>query len=102
MNHTPGPWHWDEGEDEDMPELVAQSGRVCWFGNDTQYYPTAGDPPNKADSRLIAAAPDMLNALRKAVILLAGACVHSPELKPQATYDDVSAAIAKAIGAANV
>lgn len=51
------------------------------------------------DARLIAAAPDMLEALRKAVVLLAGACVHSPELEPHETYEAVSAAIAKATGA---
>jgi len=32
-------------------------------------------------------------------VLLAGACVHSPELEPQETYEAVSAAIAKATGA---
>ncbi len=52
------------------------------------------------DMRLMAAAPDMLDALRKAVVLLAGACVHSPELEPHATYEVVSAAIAKATGCA--
>ena len=45
-----------------------------------------------------AAAPDMLAALRKAAVLLAGACAHSPELEPNETYEAVSAAIAKATG----
>jgi hypothetical protein len=54
----------------------------------------------EANAELIAAAPDMLEALRKAVVLLAGACVHSPELEPQETYEAVSSAIAKATGCA--
>ena len=45
---------------------------------------------------LIAAEPDMIGALRKAVVLLAGVCAHSPELWPNDTYEAVSAAIAKA------
>lgn len=53
------------------------------------------------DMQLIEAAPDMLDALRKAVVLLAGACVHSPELEPHETYEAVSAAIAKATGCAS-
>lgn len=52
------------------------------------------------DMQLIEAAPDMLEALRKAVVLLAGVCVHSPELAPHETYEAVSAAIAKATGCA--
>jgi hypothetical protein len=72
MQHTPGPWHWKDGEEEDMPELVAPTGRVCWFGNDTQYYPTAGEPPSEADCRLIAAAPDLLQALRDLVDVMTG------------------------------
>ena len=49
-----------------------------------------------ANARLIAAAPEMLSALRKAVVLLAGVCVHSPELSPHETYEAVSSAISKA------
>ena len=38
LGHTPGPWHWVDGEDEeDMPRLMSPSGKVCDFGNDTQY-----------------------------------------------------------------
>jgi hypothetical protein len=54
----------------------------------------------EANARLIAAAPEMLQALRKAVVLLAGACVHAPELQADDAYEAVSAAIAKATGCA--
>jgi hypothetical protein len=50
------------------------------------------------DARLIAAAPDMLNALRKAVVTLAGAMVHAPELDVDDAYTAVSDAIAKTTG----
>lgn len=91
--HTPGPW-------------------VIKFRNDHSAYISMGDPSSEhkqfdiefddrypsdvADALLIAAAPDMLRALRKAVVALAGACVHAPELYAHETYETVSAAIAKA------
>lgn len=50
------------------------------------------------DMQLIEAAPYMLEALRKAAVMLAGVCVHAPELAPHETYETVSEAIAKATG----
>lgn len=49
------------------------------------------------DMRLIAAAPDMLAALRRAVLALAFAAETSPAMRDD--YDAVSAAISKATGA---
>jgi hypothetical protein len=45
------------------------------------------------DMRLIEAAPVMLEALRKAAVTLAGACVHFPGLKADAAYAEVASAI---------
>ena len=50
------------------------------------------------DLRLIAAAPDMLAALRRAVLALAFAAETSPAMRDD--YEAVSAAIARATGAA--
>lgn len=66
VKHTPGPWHWDDGDPLDnlMPRLVSESGEVvCDFGDCTQYYPTEGTPPDEFNARLIAAAPELLSAL---------------------------------------
>ncbi len=96
--HTPGPWKavssgvsaqidcMEIAEVSHMRVIPASGG-----------WPTPGEPED--DARLIAAAPDLLEALRKAVVLLAGVCVHSPELEAYETYEAVSAAIAKATGA---
>lgn len=71
MSHTPGPWRWKlGGHTEDLPELVGAGGEmVLWLGNDASYYPTAGIEPDEADARLIAAAPDLLEALRRIEML---------------------------------
>lgn len=59
--HTPGPWHWEDGEEfNNMPHLMAGEAVVCHFGDDTRYYPTEGTPPSDEDKRLIAAAPELL------------------------------------------
>jgi hypothetical protein len=57
--HTPGPWSFQPSE----------SGDVIWIGNEGENAACvpgyADHPGNIADARLIAAAPDMLDALRK-------------------------------------
>lgn len=98
---TPGPWkaHFEEAYFVTGPDL----GRVAMMMNLKGAHGLGGRRSGAeaaANCRLIAAAPDMLEALRKAVALLAGVCVHSPELEPYETYEAVSAAIAKATGCA--
>ena len=59
--HTPGPWYWVHHDEvtHDMPKLIGANGKeVCSFGNDTTYYPSAGDPPSPHDQALIAGAPE--------------------------------------------
>ncbi len=51
------------------------------------------------DMQLIEAAPKMLEALRRAVVLLAAVTVHAPELNGFEEYQIVSDAIAEATGA---
>jgi hypothetical protein len=72
--HTLGPWLWTDrvlqGDAKystygDMGGFVTADGvPVCWFGDNETYYPTEGTPPNAADARLIASAPDLLEALQ--------------------------------------
>jgi hypothetical protein len=90
--HTPGPWYWDE----DMPMLKSQDGRVCDFGNNEAYFPTEGVPPNEADSRLIAAAPELLHCLEVVLCHTEG----DAALESIVHADHIRAAIAKATGGA--
>ncbi len=87
--HTPGPWTV-RGPTQYLNQTQIDPSIGCVYGN--------GDEV-AANAALVAAAPEMLDALRKAVVLLAGACVHYPDLEPHETYEAVSAAIAKATGA---
>ena len=103
MKHTPGPWEF-------VPKLTASETHKGFFvraekatrnGKWALAEVQPGDEDGKigaANAALIVAAPEMLDALRKAVVMLAGMCVHSPELEPRETYEAVSAAIARATG----
>ena len=85
-SYTPGPWRCDSYKfvrQVDAPQHV-----ICRLP--TQY--------NSANQRLIAAAPDMLAALRRAALALAFAAESSKAM--QDDYEAVSAAIAAATGAA--
>lgn len=67
MSHTPGPWTIEEYGDEDAPSLVIHkdSGtRVCFMATPGSH----GDPARiEADAHLIAAAPDMYEAIEQAL-----------------------------------
>jgi hypothetical protein len=67
--HTPAPWEWTDGNDfNDNLRLVGKDGElICHFGNREAYYPTEGEEPSEEDQRLIAAAPDLLEAAKMAL-----------------------------------
>src|SRR5258708_432767 len=71
--HSPGPWRWGPNGTYDTddywgnkPALFdANNQVVLHFGDDTEYYPSAGmEPELEADTTLIAAAPGLLEALQ--------------------------------------
>ena len=98
-NHTPGPWKIDYGSKTKTARgISAPAARRNIVNFNGLAAPMSAE--TAANAQLLAAAPDMLQALRKAVVLLAGACVHAPESEPHETYEAVSAAIAKATGCA--
>lgn len=99
--HTPGPWivatsnSWRRilgaRSDESVCEPIKQND-----GHPDLYFRNGGaDGP---DARLIAAAPEMLDALRRAVLALAFAAESSAAM--QDDYEAVSKAIDKATGVA--
>jgi len=73
MKHSPAPWKWIvEFEDSaKMPSLVDANGKeICNFGDSEQYYPLEGTPPNDENSKLIEAAPELLEALKECIFIL--------------------------------
>jgi hypothetical protein len=102
--HTPGPWTWEVLDGTDVGSIDGPDGkRACWFGDDEQYYPTGGTPPDQADLALMLAAPDLLAALK----VMVANCTNSegaisPEPKCRSEWLEgmvaARAAIAKAEG----
>lgn len=80
--HTPGPWHVDA-----HTNVMAAGGLVAFPG-------IAAGFDQKANARLIAAAPALLSALKNARDLL-----RADGYAAGATMDEIDAAIAKATGA---
>ena len=100
MKHTPGPWVADletypimvRSQSETWP-LVDELGNA--EGRTGVFIANTGD--NKANARLIAAAPDLLEALK--VILRDHMAVHGVgDLEMQPALFQARAAIAKATG----
>lgn len=91
--HTAGPWHWDSDPVKNDP-ISRVRYRVCAVGKTiTQVYYSSyegGLTNAEADARLIAAAPDMLEALKAVQAFIEG--------KPDAVepFGMVRAAIATA------
>jgi hypothetical protein len=90
--HTPAPWTTDGDAYSGNLDIIALTGRIamldCEFSAETEDVLTA-------NARLIAAAPDLLAALQRA--LAAIEYYHAREGSPE-TLADARAAIAKATG----
>lgn len=98
MKHTPGPWTYDVNEDGELLEMEAGNE---WVSNGCG---CCGSPrvSNVEDARLMAAAPDLLDALKN--ILSWAVDVHDPRVEVVINYagiDAARAAIAKATGENN-
>ncbi|TFZ45654.1 hypothetical protein E5C33_09265 [Stenotrophomonas maltophilia] len=89
--HTPGPWTYSHGEHPNFFYIDSPSGDVV--------YVTASLQPDhvEANARLIAAAPELLQALQLVECVYRKNCVNEGE--PSSVLDSMQAAIAKATGA---
>lgn len=111
--HTPGPWKWSQGID-DWELVGADANRVMFRWNDPSGLRcglVAGAQLKEADANLIAAAPDLLEALTSAVTVLEscatarnGRCCdyvetrHGSMLRVSELIESARKAIAKAEG----
>lgn len=103
FKHTPGPWHTGEGQANRI--VYAPNGYAICDTKVFHCYSTTHE--DKANARLIAAAPDLLEAL-EAIQAYADVALAKPELfggieavrnLRGPAFDDARAAIAKATGA---
>lgn len=84
MSHTPGPWKFLEGQTyENETEL-----KVIGPLGSTMFVTVGGDPENRvANSRLIAAAPTLLEDAKQALSLLEKWRVENKLPKTQIAYN---------------
>ena len=93
MSHTPGPWRW-KLEEFGSYRLIAKDGtKVADDGSADGEYGGWMNDPKEPNARLIAAAPDLLEALELAHAMLSGANMNVNVVEKK-----VRAAIAKARG----
>ena len=117
MEHTPGPWNWGDGwnaidkggsmyssDGEGNPHIEKYMD-LQLMGGTTHIIPLRidhysvgydGDPITPADRALIAAAPELLAALKVAQDVLSKTRLASSDQNPKGFRDLIGAAIAKA------
>jgi hypothetical protein len=78
MSHTPGPWtvEGESSNDGEAEVIVAENRTICWTANS---WATDSDEEvisreDRANARLIAAAPELLHSLKAAVESINEAC----------------------------
>lgn len=87
--HTPGPWNWHEYDGAGSPYILVKNG--SWDIAHNRH--SAVDlETERANARLIAAAPDMLEACKRAL----DALIAHADLATQYEQELLAAAIAKA------
>jgi ribosomal protein S7 len=103
--HTSGPWNWSvESVDPEWAVVTDKSGGIVAnvnseTGPDASSAPAMRQMPRDANARLIAAAPDMLEALREAEHASQELCNgQDPANECWAVLARIRAAIAKAEG----
>lgn len=99
MNHTPEPWQVEEVA-QDAPEILRQCGLcVTYNGEDIAYISPCEESEHHANANLIAAAPDLLEALVGLYDLVSTQIASIPDAQ-YAKVTAAAAAIAKAEGRA--
>lgn len=92
-HHTPGPWGITKHEDCEASIITAGHESIAFVYIDDNDKPATEN--NKADARLISAAPELLEALQS---IIAEAIEHWPDAENWPAIEDAKTIIAKARG----
>lgn len=90
MKHTPGPWEVGSTIESDTQAIIHDGDSVLAI--------LTTIPPNPANARLIAAAPDLLEALRKMADMVEAEVLGPEWVWAHEIIEEARAAIAKATG----
>lgn len=94
--HTPGPWHVNKGPRNALPHIRSATGLYVMDAA-PRGSNAMSTTRQMADAVLIAAAPELLEALRNSLSLLEIHCGNSDDIA-NVVMDKARAAIAKATG----
>lgn len=76
MKHTPGPWTIDDGDTEAYGVFASDQNAICYLSaNANAGDGLRGESTDRANANLIAAAPDMLEALeeiKRSLVMVGG------------------------------
>jgi hypothetical protein len=93
--HTPGPWHtYTGGNTRDCVESVKEGKLIAVVYDGADSRPCENNPTQSANAKLIAAAPELLEALKAMVCLYE--VMHARSGYVDSRPDKARAAIAKA------
>jgi hypothetical protein len=92
--HTPGPWIVESVENKGQSTIVDNNDHLVA----EVYSDSCNQLEEDANARLIAAAPDMLNVLKRVKIIWDREGIGSSERESEPLYRDLCTAIAKANG----
>lgn len=100
---TPGPWVFvPEGDESlsrhDMGGFRSADRWVCMFGDSRAYYPSEGTPPDIEDAHIIAAAPELYEALVAMTVLASGPAGGVTQAQKVEIIARANAVLAKARG----
>ena len=97
--HTPGPWHLDTEDEKEI--VLGDSSFIATTHDSSAYssYTSVTEDQVKANARLIAAAPELLEALKACLAELL--VLHTDRPGTEECIQQAYAAIAKAEGEIN-
>lgn len=94
QKHSPGPW--DIHDTASLETSIYAANKVCTLAKPSGFYRSPAE--TEANARLIAAAPELLEALREVSVYLGMLLTETQDIKKNQMLLNAAAAISKAEG----